>query len=487
MNDLFNIITHSNDRNYLRYLFITACYENRDDVVKHFFEHCKILKDLNLNACNYRCITECLDAYDRTSPILKMMIYNKKKMFDPPSTEDHLYTAFMLACYTDASDTLKLLVDYYSEHHSELLDSDIIPYKDNILFKIAMVSNSHKCCKIIHSKMTDEFKSKNYEFDIFMKSFVVKANKTIEYYLDNIYTSTDSSDLEILLNACRNKNEYVFTRFNHLCSKENIGICFVRAFTISDNYEIISYLCRCVELFGFETVNNKLIVSTSPQPLLMIYNKIHEYPIQTILSTILCEYITSKVNYHTSHVDIKLLIDCMIKMIQEQNNNKSNENKEEQKENNKPIFQILCLILGSVFIGRHSYIEHFPNSIRIDSNISKFISSIVLEYDFLPEYYRANCFVETYISVYGTNKEVNQFLSYVNITKNNNNNQKIFKHLLSSNLICQYLVSKKHYTYLENIVSKKEIEYCKKHVNAVKEVFEKYELYDHLLYETLGY
>jgi hypothetical protein len=60
-------------------------------------------------------------------------------------------------------------------------------------------------------------------------------------------------------------------------------------------------------------------------------------------------------------------------------------------------------------------------------------------------------------------------------------------HLLSSNLICQYIVSKKHYRYLKKIVSNREIEHFKKHVDAVRDACENYDVYDHLVYEILGY
>ena len=491
-NNVFNIISYSNDRHYLRYLFTTACYENNHEIIKHFFEQCKILNDLALNACNFRCISECLDKYDRTSPIFKMTIYNKKKMFDPPNVENHYYTPFMLACYTDANKTLELLLDYYFKNYNDIY-YDILSYKNNILFKICMMCNSFECCKLIYNKMLETFnETKNYEYDIFIKSFIVGANKTIEFYLETIYTPDDDTMVDILLNACRNKNNYVFSRFTHICTKENVGLCLLKAFSIRNNEDIIEKLCDYVVRFGYSPGKFQRTL----EPSLMFDNHkmfiSKNYNINDIIMTIISEYITSRVNYFTSYRDIKILIECAL--------------------SKNSIFDLLCLIVGNVFIGKYSYIENFPYCLGVDSNVAKFVSYVISTYDCLPEYYFASSLVESFIDQKSSNLHINDFLRYCeeykklekSELKDNDNNELELKdnnneleietptkqlrtHLLSSNLICQYIVSKKHYRYLKKIVSNREIEHFKKHVDAVRDACENYDVYDHLVYEILGY
>jgi hypothetical protein len=235
------------------------------------------------------------------------------------------------------------------------------------------------------------------------------------------------------------------------------------------------------------------------------------YAINDVIMTIISEYITSKVNYLPSYRDIKILIDCAL-----------------QK---NTIFELLCLVVGNVFVGKYSYVENFPCCLGVYSNISKFVSYIITTYNCLPEYYTVCRLVESFIEEKSSNTHINDFLNYCNdyskkmlltelrsninnptdstnsiptcnsetklqvensnITNNIENyslpTKQIRIHLLSENLICQYLVSKKHYKYLEKIVSNREIEHFKKHINAIRDVCEKYELYDHLMYEMLGY
>jgi hypothetical protein len=456
-NNIKNIISNSDDIPYLQYLFITSCYENNVEIVKHFLENRKECKEFDIYKCCHRCISECLEKYNRTSAIFKMMIQNKKRLFEAPLSEEHLYSAFMLSCYTDASECLFLLLEYTRNHNPEKLLS-ILEYKNNILFKICMISNSSKCLEIIN---TFNQSPKNFEFDIFMSAFVVKASDTIEYYLNHIYQSNDELDMKILLNACRNGIISVFLRFKHLCSGDIILSCILRAFSLHGNTEIIKDL---ISIASNIPVQSKFSRTNENTLMLDEQIKIKNYSLDEIIHTIISEYISTKINLYTSHESIKLLIKFCIERHSIQN--------------------VMKLILGSIYIGKYSYIENYPYTTGINSKISYFISEIIKEYSCIKDYYNMSCMLEKFVELYSTNSTLNRFLDY-NIDIDDSYHLRI--HLLSFNLICQCIITKKHLNYIEKIVSNREIELCEKHIKSLSDVGKKFGLYEHLLFEILHY
>jgi hypothetical protein len=327
-----------------------------------------------------------------------------------------------------------------------------------------MTSNSSKCLSLIAPKNIP-----NFEFDIFISSFVVKATETMEYYLDNIYKSNEELDMKILLNACRNGNFSVFLRFRHLCLNDLIesknyntpviATCLLRAFSLHGNTEIIKDL---ISIISNIPTNKKFLRSN--ENTLLLDERIKNYNIDEIINTIISEYISTKVNLYNSHEQIKLLIKFCVERHSIQN--------------------VIKLIIGSIYIGRYSYIENYPYTTGINSKISYFISELIKEYNCIKDYYESSFLLEKFIELHSSNSSVNRFLDF-NIDIDNN--YKVRIHLLSFNLICQCIITKKHLDIIEKIVSGREIELCKKHNEALSDIGKKFGLYDHLLFEILHY